>query len=107
MSQTVEAKSPGEIRAAIWCVRLTRTLRTKAGFDAFESVLLAPQHSMTLTALEAQHGAINLHLGWLCRHVAYKLGIEEPDEFELFDHSLQAGRLLLKVKPCVVAALTT
>jgi hypothetical protein len=108
MTNIIDNSSPEEISKAIHKVNQTPGLRDRAGIEALWKVFHAPHSSMPYDELVAQFGAPNLHFGWFCRRVAEELSVNDPAEYALMDRSTSAdGKLLLTLKPSVVAALST
>jgi hypothetical protein len=107
MTNIIDNSSPEAIWTAIHKVNQTPGLRDRTGIEALWRVFHAPHRSLPYEQLVAQFGAPNLHFGWFCRRVAEELGISNPGEYALMDRSTsEDGRLLLTLKPSVVAALS-
>lgn len=92
------------IRQAIW----SGGMYSRAGYRAFHEVLIAPDHTLACSELEAKFGTPNLHLGAFCKRVAEQLGVHTADEYALFERNPDAtGKMVLTVKGPIVTALTS
>jgi hypothetical protein len=87
-------------------VNETPGFRIEPGRIALLRLYHAPNHTLSHAQLKAEFGALQAHLGWFFRRVAEELGVQAPEEYDLFNKSTAPdGGLLFTLRSSVVEGI--